>query len=457
MFQRQLILRLLGIVLITVVASLIALPPTWSYQLQLPGRTLPIEWRTPQFSIPGTSSYFSLARPLRLGLDIQGGMEVVLKADMSQIAEADRVAALESARDIISRRVDLFGVNEPVIKTLQQGDEYRIQVQLPGVTDPDQALQLVGQTAVLSFRLPAEVTEQQATAGGMVSLDNLFTATELTGKNLKRATVQFDPQTQQPVIGLEFDSQGQQLFGDITSQHVGKALAIFIDQSIVTMPVIQTPILDGRAVISGTFSLEEAKQLAIQLNAGALPVPITVLEQRTVGPTLGQEAVEGSIKAGLVGILAVMVFLIVIYKLRGVLATISLVIYGVITLAVYKWLGVTLTVPGIAGLLLSVGMAVDSTILIFERIKDEQRLGKTFNQALELGFGRAWNSIKDANVATAVTAFILINPLDLPFLNSSGLVRGFGVTLLLGIVMSLFTGVVVMRTLLRLFLKDNRP
>jgi preprotein translocase subunit SecD len=268
--------------------------------------------------------------------------------------------------------------------------------------------------------------------------------------------VQFDQKTSEPIVSIEFDKEGTTLFGKITSQYTGEVLGIFLDGYPLMLPKINQPIVTGQAVITGKFTVEEAKQLAIQLNAGALPVPITVLEQRTVGASLGQEAVAQTFKAGVVGIGLVMVFMSLYYGWRGALSSISLVIYAVLTLAVYKLLGVTLTLPGIAGLLLSIGMAVDSNILIFERMKEELRAGRSFHQALELGFGRAWDSIKDANVATISTALILINPLDLNFLNTSGLVRGFGVTLLIGVVISLFTGMVVTRTLMKLFLAEPK-
>jgi len=220
------------------------------------------------------------------------------------------------------------------------------------------------------------------------------------------------------------------------------------------MPRINTPILDGRAVMTGGFDIEEAKQTAIQLNAGALPVPIEIIEQRQLGASIGQEAVEKSIEAGLIGIGLVMAFMIMLYGWNGLIADLALMIYGILTIAIYKVMGVTLTLPGIAGMLLTIGMAVDANILIFERMKEELRLGKVWKRAMELGFGRAWDSIKDANIATIMTALVLINPLDFNFLNTSGMVRGFGITLLIGVLISLFTGVVVTRTFMRLFLRD---
>ena len=391
---------------------------------------------------------------LKKGLDIQGGMEVVLKADMSQIAEEDRDTAIESAREVILRRVDLFGINEPTVTTSKTADEHRLLVDLPGVSDPNQALQLVGTTAQLDFRLRNPDLATPEATNSAVAFFNQFQQTTLTGKQLKRATVQFDPQTNEPVIALEFDEEGREIFAAITQDNVGEVLAIFLDNYPLAMPRINTPILDGRAVMTGGFDLEGAKQTAIQLNAGALPIPIEIIEQRQLGASLGQAAVEKSVRAGLIGVGLVMAFMIMLYGWNGLIADFALVIYGILTVAIYKVMGVTLTLPGIAGMLLTIGMAVDANILIFERMKEELRLDKPWKRAMELGFGRAWDSIKDANIATIMTALVLINPLDFSFLNTSGMVRGFGITLLIGVLISLFTGVVVTRTFMRLFLRD---
>lgn len=441
----------------TCVAGLIALPERQELKFTLLGRSVDTVLQRPRLEFSFLGKSFSLDFPLKQGLDIQGGMQVVLATDMSQIAEVDRATALESAREIIARRVDMFGVNEPSIQTSRYGDEYRLVVELAGVTDPTEALSLVGQTAELDFRLESTQSAEldpTATMSAAAYFNN-FRSTGLTGKNLQRAQVTFDQKTNEPVIDLQFDAEGTTMFADITTNNVGNVLAIFIDGFPVALPRINTPIPDGRAVMSGSFTLDDAKQLAIQLNAGALPVPIQVLEQRQIGASLGQESVQASIRAGVIGLLLVMLFMVLLYGVKGFLADIALVVYAIMTLALYKILGVTVTVPGIAGLILSIGMAVDSNILIFERMKEELRSGKPFKQAMELGFGRAWASIKDANTVTILTALILINPLNFSFLNTSGLVRGFGVTLLLGIVISLFTGIVVSRTLLRLFLADS--
>ncbi|MDH5533633.1 MAG: protein translocase subunit SecD [Candidatus Pacebacteria bacterium] len=444
----------IAIIILTIVAGFIAIPDSVPIKFSYKDTNIEREFIKPEINFNFFGKQINPKWQLKKGLDIQGGMQVVLQADMSEIDELDRVLAIESAQEIILRRVDLFGINEPVVQTSINGDEYRIIVELAGVSDSAQALELVGQTAQLDFRLQNQekANDPEATQSALFFFGS-FEETGLTGKQLKRSSVQFDPQTNEPVISLEFDSEGTKLFADITKEHEGEVLAIFLDGFPVTTPVIQTPILNGIAQLSGGFDVESAKQLNIQLSAGALPVPIRVLEQRTIGASLGQESVEDSVRAGVVGILLVMLFMTLYYGVRGILASFALLVYTALTFAVYKVMGVTVTLPGVAGLLLSVGMAVDANILIFERMKEELRAGKQFEHALELGFGRSWDSIKDANLATIMTSLVLINPLNLNFLNTSGLVRGFGITLLIGVLISLFTGVVVTRNFLRLFLK----
>ena len=281
-----------------------------------------------------------------------------------------------------------------------------------------------------------------------------YQSTGLTGKDLQRSAVQFSNQDSQPVVTMEFTPEGKKKFAEITQRNIGKRVIIYLDDAPVTAPIVNEPILTGTAEISGGFTVDAAKQLSIQLNAGALPVPIQVIQQQTIGASLGQDAVTKTARAGLIGVGLVALFMILLYGWRGVLADIALAIYAVITLAIYKLVPVTLTLPGIAGLMLSIGMAVDSNILIFERMKEELRAGRPFGLAMKLGFGRAWDSIKDANIATLFTCFILFNPFEFSFLNRSGMVRGFAFTLAIGIVLGLFTGIVVTRTLLRIFLRD---
>ncbi|PJE67852.1 protein translocase subunit SecD [Candidatus Shapirobacteria bacterium CG10_big_fil_rev_8_21_14_0_10_40_9] len=381
---------------------------------------------------------------IKQGLDLAGGTHLVFQAEMKDIPSQDRDSAIEAARGNIERRVNFFGVSEPTIQTSKVGGDYRLIVELPGIKEIDRAIDLIGSTAQLEFWEQKEATPS---AG--------FIPTDLTGKDLKRSQVRFDQNTGQPVVSLEFSPEGGKKFADITSRNVGKLVAIFLDQRMISSPVVEEPITSGDAIIRGQFTLDQAKDLSIKLNAGALPVPIKIIEQRNIGATLGFESVQRSIRAGLVGLLMVVFFMGAYYGRLGILADIALIIYGLITLALYKLIPVTLTLPGIAGFILSVGMAVDANILIFERMKEEIRSGKPLDVSMELGFGRAWDSIRDANICTLITCFILFNPFNFSFLNVSGMVRGFALTLGLGIFISLFTGIVVTRTLLRVFARKE--
>ncbi|MBU1071030.1 protein translocase subunit SecD [Patescibacteria group bacterium] len=391
---------------------------------------------------------------VKQGLDLQGGTRVVLKADMENISPEDRSTAHESVRSVISKRVDLYGVSEANIKTSKVGEEYRLVVELPGIDQPQEALDLIGQTARLVFASPKfEVPPASPSAEPVLTG---FEPTDLTGADLKRAQVTFETDNRQPGVSIEFKDSGKEKFSQLTKEYLNQPLAIILDDSILTAPTIQSVITSGQAVITGQFTTEEAKNLSIQLNAGALPVPVSVLSQKNIPATLGSQAVSQSAIAGGIGLSLVVLFMTAYYGWLGLIASFGLVLYGLITLSIYKLIPVTLTLPGIAGFLLSVGMAVDSNILIFERYKEEIRAGRSPKVALELGFGRAWDSIKDANTATIITALILFNPLNWSFLNTSGAVRGFALTLMIGIFISLFTGIVVTRTLLRLFYKKAR-
>jgi preprotein translocase subunit SecD len=442
---------LLWLVFITIIAGYIAFPNRLAVDKTIFGRQIQfaINKKPIDFYFWGKRVYKDFQ--LRKGLDIQGGMQVVLRAKMDNIEPEDRETALESAREIISRRVDLYGISEPTIQAARLEDDYRLIVELPGVEDPQQALELVGRTAELEFRLEKELSEEELSLATQSAnfLDLYFEPTGLTGQQLKKAQLQFDQQTAKPQISLEFNDEGRDLFAEITKNNINKVLAIFIDDYPIVTPSISSAILDGRAVMTGDFSVEEAKNLAIQLNAGALPVNIEVLEQKNVGASLGDESVQKSINAGLVGLALVILFMILYYGWLGVISSLALIMYAVLTIALYKVIGVVLTLPGIAGLILTIGMAVDANILIFERMKEEQRAGRTYAEAMELGFGRAWDTVKDANLASIVTALVLINPLNFSFLNTSGLVKGFGITFLLGSLLSMFTGVTVSRILVR--------
>ncbi len=432
---------------------------------------------------------------LKQGLDIAGGVSVLLKADMSKIPEEDREEALKSLRDVIEKRVNLLGISESNVQTSKVGDEYRIIVELAGVFDTTKALDVIGQVAQLEFKTeaptiyydtkdtkflyekPADFEEankkaleeyQKAVEEGK-SEEELkdipqqryieipdWKSSDLTGADLRKASVVLNPQTGQPEIQLQFSAEGAKKFKTLTEENLNKRIAIFLDEQMLMAPTVNSVISNGQAVITGQFTVDEAKNIATQLNAGALPVPVEVLEQRTVGPTLGQESVNKSLIAGGIGLALVVLFMIAYYGWLGVFASISLVIYGIITLALYKFIPVVLTLPGLAGFVLSIGMAVDANILIFERIKEELREGKPRDIAFENGFGRSWDSIRDANVATLITAFILFNPFNWSFLPQSGPVRGFALTLSLGIFISLFTGVIITRNLVRVFYKKPK-
>ncbi|TXH01686.1 MAG: protein translocase subunit SecD [Candidatus Moraniibacteriota bacterium] len=385
---------------------------------------------------------------LKLGLDLRGGTEVTLQADMSNIAEADRTDALDSVREVVARRVDMYGVAEATVKTITSGGSYRLSVAMPGIDNPDEALALIGSTAKLDFReLPKDATDSATYAD--------FVSTDLTGSDLKRATVSFNPETGDPEVSLQFSEEGGKKFETLTEKNVGKPIGIFMDDLPLSAPIVQTKITGGTAVINGTFTLEEVKNIVLTLNAGALPVSVSVLKQQNIAPSLGEGSVKASLTAGGVGLFLVALFMILNYGSLGFVASLGLIFYGILTLALYKLIPITLTLPGLAGFILSIGMAVDSNILIFERMKEETRKGGSFASSMELGFGKAWDAIKDANTATLMATFILYNPFDWSFLNSSGMVRGFALTLFLGILVSLFTGLFVTRNLLRAFIKGK--
>lgn len=385
-----------------------------------------------------------------LGLDLKGGSHLVFEADTKAIKSEDLDNALVGARDIIERRVNFFGVAEANVQTSKVGDKSRIIVDLPEIKDVNLAVKLIGQTASLEFKELS--SDEKKIASDTPLILRLTKKTELSGKDVKKATVQFDNQGK-PSVGLEFTPEGAKFFEAITKRNIGRPLGIFIDQIPISAPVVQQAISGGQAVITGNFSLDEAKKLSIAINSGALPISIRLIEQRSVGPTLGEAQVKKSISAGLLGLLTVILFMILYYKRLGAIASLALLIYGLITLAIFRGIPVVLTLPGIAGFILSIGMAVDSNILIFERIKEEMRAGKDLDIAIRLGFSKAIEAIKDANFTTLLVAFILFNPLNWSFLPQFGLVRGFALTLAIGVGTSLFTGVFITKRLIQFFYK----
>ena len=545
-----------------------------------------------------------------LGLDLQGGTQLVYEADVANIEESERLSALEGVRDIIERRVNVAGVSEPVVQINRTlGGDYRIIAELAGIKDVNEAIKLIGETPLLEFKEQSTEVQQtdikpnaeavtfnqqviakanealknaqtnadwQALAdkyqakletkesvsedkqaslvsavkdlpiGGvakqLVKVDQTMVAakllaktekdnpfkdqagqkaklleykvqllsfslqdeaaaitlgdswknTELSGKNLKKAILQFNPQDGSPEVSLEFDSEGAEMFANITERNVGRPVAIFLDGYAISVPTVNERIPDGRAVISGQFNIQEAKLLVQRLNTGALPVPINLIGQQTVGSSLGQKSIDNSVKAGLIGFFFVAVFMILFYRLPGIVSVVSLSIYALTVLTIFKvapiWLAiiflgllvvlfisvfnhlkifdgvfsaslflvilaflvyyanqpVTLTLAGITGFILSIGMAVDANVLIFERMKEELRTGKPLSSALDDGFKRAWPSIRDGNITTILTCFILMG-------FGTGLVKGFGATLFIGVSVSMFSSIVVTYVLLKVF------
>ncbi len=392
-----------------------------------------IDWPTgPNISIGS----FSKEIKIHEGLDLQGGAHLVFELDTSGLQTKDVSTATQSVVNVIDRRINALGVSEPIIQGAKVGNKQAVIVELPGVTDTQEAINLIGKTAQLKFR------EENPDATNASNPQFLWRDTGLTGAHLKRADVEFDKNTGEPQVAIQFDSEGTKLFAEITRNNLQKPVAIELDGEIISAPTVQTVIENGQAVITGKFTIDEAKKLSIELNAGALPVPIKLVEQRTIGPTLGSDSVQKSLMAGLIGLLLVALFMIIYYRVPGLLAVLALLIYTAIVLALFKLIPVTLTLAGIAGFILSVGMAVDANILIFERTKEELLTGKTIGLAIEEGFRRAWPSIRDSNFSSLLTCAIL-------YYGTSGLVRGFAVTLALGILVSMFTAIIVTRTFLR--------
>ena len=442
------------IFVLTLFCLYLNLPADIKFDQKILNKQINFVIKKPAIQFKVGDSTFKRDLNFKKGLDLQGGMQVTLVADMSQIEEGKKQTALESASSVISRRVDLYGVSESLVRTSVANDQYRLIVELPGVDKPQEALSLIGQTASLVFAIPIMKADPASPSAEPQLVG--FSPTDLTGADLESAAVTFETQDRTPAVAIEFKDSGREKFAKITRENLGKPVAITLDQDIISAPIVQAVIDSGDAIISGQFTSNQAKFLATQLNAGALPVPISILSQKNIATSLGEDSLRQSLIAGGIGLGIVTVFMVFYYGYMGLIAIIGLFIYGLLTATLYRLIPITLTLPGIAGFILSVGMAVDSNILIFERFREEVRAGRHWSLALELGFGRAWNSIKDANLATIITGLILFNPLDWAFLNTSGSVRGFALTLVLGVLISLFTGIVVTRTLLRFFYKGPK-
>jgi preprotein translocase subunit SecD len=426
-----------------------------------------------------------------LGLDLKGGAYLEYQADLSTIPAASQTAAMTSAQTSISNRLFNHGVQEPYV---QISGSNRIIVELPGITNVDDAINYIGQTPFLEFRTqdPNPNSAQQASidANGNVTINPYYgwVTTGLTGQDLKSASVQFD-QSGNPQVLLQFNDAGTKLFSQLTTDNIGKPIAIFLDGQLIDQPTVQNAITNGQAVITGQFTIDEAKALVNNLNSGALPVPIKLISQQTVGPTLGASSVQKSIIAGVLGLILIVLFMLIYYRLPGVLAIAALVVYGMLSFAVFKiglsviavilvglffflaiasnwvfgifafvsyfgllFLGglnpVTLTLAGIAGFILSIGMAVDANILIFERTKEELRMGKGIEQSISDGFNRAWPSIRDSNISSLITVSIL-------YIFGTPSIKSFAETLGVGIIISLFTAITVTKTFLAMFIGSN--
>ena len=399
--------------------------------------------------------------PFTLGLDLSGGTHLVYDADVSTIPAGQVSDSMQVLRDVVLKRVNgkqvsgVLGVLEPLVQVKEGGigaaGKEQLVIDLPGVTDVQSAEDTIGQTPTLDFRLKDDsLPQKQSVTMGADGKANLvvdpysqYVATGLTGRYLKTASVQFDPNTGSPYIALTFTDEGATLFDTITKNNVGKTLGIFLDGQLTQAPVIQQEISGGQATITGSYTPAAAKEIANTLSYGALPVPIHLVSSELIGPSLGVKAIHAGIDAGLIGFLIVALFLILWYRLPGLVAVFALTVYVILTLAVFKVLHVTLSSAAIAGFIISIGMAVDANVLIFERIKEELRAGRTVADAISAGFSRAWLSIRDSNISSMITALILF------FIFSDSFIRGFAITFLLGVLISMFSAIVISRMFLR--------
>lgn len=388
----------------------------------------------------------------RLGLDLNGGTELIYRADTSKVDPKDIKDRMVALREVIEKRVNPFGVGEQIVQIEKAGvlgsnQENRLIVDLPGITDVEEAKERIGKTPLLEFKLiKPEVSKLKPEEIEKKTVDELFFDTGLTGRLLKNSSLQFGDTLNEPMVTLQFNSEGEELFAKITKENVGQTLAIFLDGNLISRPVIREEIRDGRATISGGFTgqggLREAKNLVGNLNLGALPVPIQGVSTQTVGASLGSEALDAGIKAGVYAFVIIAIFLIVWYRFPGLVAVLSLSVYVAINLALYKIIPVTMTSAGIAGFILSIGMAVDANILIFERMKEELKKGRGLEDATKEGFSRAWLSIRDSNISSIITALVLF------VFSSNSLIKGFSLVFGIGVGVSMFTAITASRTFL---------
>lgn len=383
------------------------------------------------FVLPISKKPFDFGKriaPWRLGLDLVGGSHLVYEVDMTNVEAKDRDAVMAGLKDVIERRVNMFGVSEPQVITAKEGESYRLVVELAGIP-VEQAITQIGETPMLDFR---EVIE--------IGTTTAFLPTQLTGRYLKKAQMTFDQTIGTPSVSLEFNDEGGKIFEELTARNIGKPIAIFLDGQPIEVPTVQEKISGGTAQITGKFTSDEARKMVERFNAGALSAPMNLVSQQTVGASLGQASLKNAINAGVLGTLAIILFMLLYYRRLGVYASIALVVYIALTAAIFK-LGVTMTLAGIAGYILSIGMAVDANILIFERTKEELKRGIAKSAAIEEGFRRAWPSIRDSNISTGITCLIL-------FFTTSSFVKGFALTLGIGVVVSMFSAITVTRLLM---------
>lgn len=392
--------------------------------------------------------------PYKFGLDLIGGTSLIYHADVSKIEPSDVADSMSTLRDVIERRINIFGVSEPLIQVEDAGiisgnRDHRLIVELPGVSDINQAVALIGQTPLLEFRLERPGAREKLAGGEGVTasttIDELFVSTGLTGSLLQKASLDFNNSGngggQSVAVALKFNDEGKDLFAKLTAENIGKVLAIILDGKVIQTPVIKDSITDGTAIITGSFTPEQASEVVRQLNYGALPVPIELVSSETIGASLGDAALDAGLKAGLVGFALLSIFMIFWYRLPGFIATVALVLYVLLSLAVFRLIPVTLTAAGLAGFILSIGMAVDANVLIFERMKEELRKGSDLDVAMKEGFQRAWLSIRDSNISSIITAVVL-------FWLGTAAVKGFALTLGVGVLVSMFTAITASRTFL---------
>lgn len=382
-----------------------------------------------------------------LGLDLKGGSELILLANTSKIPASQVSNALTAARNIINQRVNLYGVANAQVYTEKYGNQNRIVVDLAGVKNLNQAKKLVGQTAKLEFLHLNPKYNLSSITTPTIPLKYFDQKTNLTGSDLQSASIVYPQGSTSPNIQLNFKPEGLAKFSTLAKENVGKPIGIILDNKVVENPVINSNLANGvtsSPVITGNFTLSKAQTLVDQLNAGALPIPVKLIEENTIGATLGSQSINASIIAGIIGIIIILLFMIWNYGTLGIIADIALILYALMTFAIFKIIPITLTLEGIAGFILSIGMAVDANILIFERMKEESIEGRSRKSILELGFARAWNSIRDSNISTLITTLVL-------YILGTSQIRGFAITLAIGVLISLFTAVTVTRNLLEIF------